>query len=92
VVIGIRLALSIRGMRILTEERAPSIVTDELTGLGNRRHLFHMLDAFFGDQADSQVPIGAWPSCSIDLNHFKEINDPTGIRPATSCCVRSPTR
>lgn len=40
VVVGIRLALSVRGMRILTEERRYQSVTDELTGLGNRRHLF----------------------------------------------------
>src|ERR1019366_3433329 len=78
VVVGIRLALSVRGLRILTEERRYQSVTDELTGLGNRRRLFHMLDAFFGDQADSQMPDRRLAFLFIDLNHFKEINDSYG--------------
>ncbi len=77
-VVGIRLALSVRGMRVLTEERRHQSVTDQLTELGNRRHLFHMLDAFFADQADSQTPDRRLAFLFIDLNHFKEINDSYG--------------
>jgi len=38
------LTLSARDLRILTEERHRQAQTDELTGLGNRRYLFHVLE------------------------------------------------
>jgi diguanylate cyclase len=87
-VVGVRLALSVRGMRILTEERRCQSLTDELTGLGNRRHLFQMLDAFFGDQTDAQTPDRALAFLFIDLNRFKEINDSYG-HPAGDELLRS---
>jgi predicted signal transduction protein with EAL and GGDEF domain len=52
----VRLALSVRGLRSLTEERHRQAVTDELTGLGNRRQLTTLLDAYFEDQAGSRDP------------------------------------
>jgi len=55
IAVGIRLALSVRGLRILTEKRHRQAITDELTGLGNRRQLFNLLDAFFADYADPET-------------------------------------
>jgi diguanylate cyclase (GGDEF)-like protein len=77
-VVGIRLALSTRGLRTLTQERAHQSVTDHLTGLGNRRFLFGVLDAFFADHADASVRQRRLAFLYIDLNGFKEINDSFG--------------
>jgi diguanylate cyclase (GGDEF)-like protein len=53
-------------------------VTDHLTGLGNRRHLFDVLDAFFVEQAAGAHSQSRMAFLFIDLNHFKEINDSFG--------------
>jgi diguanylate cyclase (GGDEF)-like protein len=78
VVVGLRLALSVRGLRSLTEERHRQAVTDELTGLGNRRQLTTMLDAYFEDHADPATPPRSLAFLFVDLDHFKEINDSFG--------------
>jgi diguanylate cyclase (GGDEF)-like protein len=78
VVVGVRLVLSLRGLRALTEERHRQAVTDELTGLGNRRQLTTMLDAFFDDLADPETPGRTLAFLFVDLDHFKEINDSFG--------------
>ena len=52
VVVGIRLGLSVGSLRALTEERHRQAVTDQLTGLGNRRRLAAVLESFFADAAD----------------------------------------
>ena len=78
VVVGIRLARSVRGMRNLTQERQHQSLTDHLTGLGNRRFLFGVLDAFFADNADSSIRPRRMAFLFIDLNGFKEINDSFG--------------
>jgi diguanylate cyclase len=78
VVVGVRLALSVRGLRSLTEERHRQAVTDELTGLGNRRQLTSLLDAYFEDQVDPATPPRSLAFLFIDLDHFKEINDSFG--------------
>lgn len=75
--VGVRLAISARSLRILTEERYRQAHTDELTSLGNRRQLFHILDTFFADQANLAVP-REMAFLFVDLNHFKEINDSFG--------------
>ena len=78
VVVGVRLALSVHGLRALTEERHRQAVTDELTGLGNRRQLTILLDAFFEDLANPATPPRSLAFLFVDLNHFKEINDSFG--------------
>ncbi len=78
VVVGIRLALSARDLRLVTEERHRQAQTDELTGLGNRRHLLHVIDTYFADFNDPWTAERSLAFLYIDLNHFKEINDSFG--------------
>jgi diguanylate cyclase (GGDEF)-like protein len=95
--VGIRLVVSVRGMRSLSAERRHQSVTDELTGLGNRRGLFTVLDAFFADY-DVTAARRSIAFLFLDLNHFKEINDTFGhpvgdkllkqLGPRLSACLR----
>jgi diguanylate cyclase (GGDEF)-like protein len=78
VTVGIRLGLSVRRLRLLTEKRHRQAITDELTGLSNRRHLFYLLNAFFADHADPRTPGRHLSLLFVDLDHFKEINDSFG--------------
>jgi diguanylate cyclase len=78
ITVGLRLVLSVRRLRTLTQDRLHQAITDELTGLRNRRYLIQVLDTFFGDQADRRVPKRKLAFVYIDLNHFKEINDSFG--------------
>ena len=81
-VVGVRLVVSVRSLRALTVERHRQAVTDELTGLGNRRLLFDVLDRFFADHVEGRgaadEPASALAFLFIDLNRFKEINDSFG--------------
>jgi diguanylate cyclase (GGDEF)-like protein len=76
--VGIRFGLSVRRLRSLTEKRHRQAITDELTGLGNRRHLFYLLNAFFADHADPRTADRQLSLLFVDLDHFKEINDSFG--------------
>jgi diguanylate cyclase (GGDEF)-like protein len=78
ITVGIRLALSVRSLRLLTEKRHRQAITDELMGLGNRRQLFNLLDAFFADYSDPETVNRRLSLLYIDLDHFKEINDSFG--------------
>ena len=78
VMVGLRLGMSVRRLRSLTEKRHRQAITDELTGLGNRRHLFYLLNAFFADHADAATEERHLSLLYIDLDHFKEINDSFG--------------
>jgi diguanylate cyclase len=78
ILVGIRLALSARSLRSLTEKRYEQSMTDDLTGLGNRRYLFHILDAFFADQGGAPRPERSLAFLFVDLRHFKELNDSFG--------------
>jgi diguanylate cyclase (GGDEF)-like protein len=78
VIAGLRLGFSARDLRLLTEERHRQAQTDELTGLGNRRYLFHVLETFFADYANPWTNSRNLAFLFIDLNRFKEINDSFG--------------
>ncbi|MGA2520524.1 MAG: bifunctional diguanylate cyclase/phosphodiesterase [Acidimicrobiales bacterium] len=79
VAVGVRFASSIHSLRVLTEERHQQAITDELTGLGNRRKLFRLLDEFFADEVvGGAADERRLAFLFIDLNHFKEINDSFG--------------
>ncbi len=73
--VGVRLARSVRGLRTVTRDRVRQSITDELTGLRNRRYLLQVLDSFFGDQTDRRVPKRRLALLFIDLDHFKAVND-----------------
>src|SRR5581483_6929848 len=78
VVAGMRFALSLLNLRAITDERHRQAVTDQLTGLGNRRSLFQLLDALFPDDPDPDEPVRNLAFLYVDLNGFKEINDSFG--------------
>ncbi|MDQ2813842.1 MAG: bifunctional diguanylate cyclase/phosphodiesterase [Actinomycetota bacterium] len=94
---GVRLALSVRGIRSISQERRLQSVTDELTGLGNRRHLNTVLDSFFADPDEAADRPRTIALLFVDLNHFKEVNDTFGhsigdkllkqLGPRLSACV-----
>jgi diguanylate cyclase (GGDEF)-like protein len=79
VVTGVRVGLTMWELRKLTEQRRMESITDSLTGLGNRRHLFQVLDDFFDRQRASALEDKRQLAfLFMDLNHFKEINDSFG--------------
>jgi diguanylate cyclase len=75
-VAGLRLVLTLGSLQTLTLERQQQAVTDELTGLGNRRRLDQVLGDFF-DSAAATTP-GSLAFLFVDLDHFKEVNDSFG--------------
>ena len=78
ITVGLRLLLSVRGLRTVTQDRLRQSLTDELTGLRNRRYLLQILEAFFGDQGDRRASKRRLAFLFIDLNRFKEVNDSFG--------------
>ena len=71
----IRVSASVRSLRVRTQDEHRLSVTDHLTGLGNRRHLFDVLNAYFAQGIEAQ---GELAFLFIDLNGFKQINDSFG--------------
>lgn len=62
---------------------------DDLTGLFNRRHMTALLR---DEQARQRRDGSAMTVALLDIDHFKAINDTTGMRPATRSCSASPRR
>jgi diguanylate cyclase (GGDEF)-like protein len=75
---GVRSALSLVGLRNLTEQRRRESITDQLTGLGNRRLLFELLDFVAAEHSDPDAETRSVAFMFVDLNRFKEINDSFG--------------
>ncbi len=84
---GVRLAVSVRGMRTLSQERRRQSLTDELTGLANRRCLSLVLDAFFAELDPAAPRPRSLAFLFLDLDRFREINDTFG-RPAGDQVLR----
>ncbi|MGA3354586.1 MAG: EAL domain-containing protein [Acidimicrobiales bacterium] len=76
-VAGLRSVLGLRELSILTESHRLQALTDDLTGLGNRRHLMGVLDDFFS-RGPTVTDNGRLALLLIDLDHFKEVNDSFG--------------
>ena len=75
--VGVRLIITVRGMEVLSEERHRQSVTDELTGLWNRRYMFRVLDEYFAGRSDPSNE-RTLAFLFVDLDHFKEVNDTFG--------------
>jgi diguanylate cyclase len=73
---GVRFVHTVRLGRAQTLEGDQQMLIDELTGLGNRRYLTQVLDAYF--RSDGGRPQTRLAFLFIDLDHFKEINDSFG--------------
>ena len=73
-----RMGLSLREQRTLNESRQHQASTDELTGLGNRRHLLNGLEKALAALSHGDSHVKSLALLLIDLDHFKEINDSFG--------------
>jgi diguanylate cyclase (GGDEF)-like protein len=73
-----RLAFLLREQRALNESRQHLAVTDELTGLANRRRLLDELEGSLAALSHEGPQAGSLALLLIDLDHFKEINDSFG--------------
>jgi len=59
----------------LHEQTVALSVTDPLTGVPNRRHLFQQLEAELARAARFQTPL---TMLMVDIDHFKHLNDSAG--------------
>jgi diguanylate cyclase (GGDEF)-like protein len=72
-VVVARTALTFREVRLLAGSRRQAL-TDDLTGLGNRRLLYRRLDTALAHRAEGRVVA----LLIVDLDRFKEVNDALG--------------
>jgi diguanylate cyclase (GGDEF)-like protein len=78
VAVGVRLVLSTRRLRAFTAERLQQSITDDLTGLRNRRYLTGVLDACFAEHDGHRSAADRLALLYIDLDRFKVVNDSFG--------------
>ncbi len=76
--VGVRSALSHRELNALTRANHHQAVTDDLTGLGNRRMLVRELESLLAAPDRTGETEEDLALLMIDLDHFKEINDSFG--------------
>jgi diguanylate cyclase (GGDEF)-like protein len=67
-------AMAVQNAR-LHEQTVAMSVTDPLTGIPNRRHLFQQLDAELARASRYRHPVSL---LMIDIDHFKHLNDTAG--------------
>lgn len=72
---GVRLMISVGALRTVTQQRHRQSLTDELTGLGNRRYLSQVFDKMFGAVLPTDRAAAV---LFVDLDGFKEVNDSFG--------------
>jgi diguanylate cyclase len=77
VLVGARLVMSVGSLRRLTDQRHRQAITDQLTGLGNRRRLANVLDGFFAEAVEPSAERHI-TFLFVDLDRFKEVNDSFG--------------
>jgi diguanylate cyclase len=74
-VAGVRFAVSFNDVRRLSDIRERQARTDDLTGLANRRHFYERLNETI---AHCRRQGTEFALLTIDLDHFKELNDTLG--------------
>jgi diguanylate cyclase (GGDEF)-like protein len=86
-------SVALRGSELLdrlrdeVEARSHEALHDSLTGLGNRAHFSHRLEATLEERGDRMVGV-----VMIDLDNFKEINDTLGHHTGDAVLQEAATR
>ena len=80
ILVGVRMTVSVRGLRVRTQDEHRLSVTDHLTSLGNRRHLFDVLDSYFAQGPRPREVAGL--SCSSTSTASSRSTTRSATRPA----------